>query len=72
MMTKPKWLRGESVCVTCMRGAAADKKGETFYCSSKGGLKKQGEGRSEFLDRSMVEAKEECESYISRAWYEEE
>ena len=71
-MVKPLWLRGESICESCIRGAPADKQRSSYFCSVKGGTKKMSESRTAYLRRSMVEAREECESYISRAWYEGE
>jgi len=57
------------LCLTCIRGAPADKHVNEYFCTVKGGMRRSGESRRDYLERSKVKAKTECESYISRAYY---
>lgn len=57
------------LCLTCIRGAPADKHGDEYFCTVKGGMRRSSENRRGYLERSKVKAKTECESYISRAYY---
>ena len=57
------------LCLTCIRGAPADKHVNEYFCTVKGGMRGSGESRRDYLERSKVKAKTECESYISRAYY---
>jgi len=58
-------------CHTCLRGAPADSKRRTYYCTVVGGQRDPGESRGDYLERSRVEARMNCEAYVCRAYYTE-
>ena len=57
------------LCLTCIRGAPADKHGDEYFCTVKGGMRRINESRRDYLERSKVAARVECGCYISRAHY---
>ncbi len=57
------------LCLTCIRGAPADNRGNEYFCTVKGGMRRINESRRDYLERSKVAARVECGGYISRAYY---
>ena len=54
-------------CHTCFRGAPADAKRHEYYCTIKGGMRSINESREQYLERSRIGARMECEAYLCRA-----
>ena len=54
-------------CHTCFRGAPADAKRREYYCTIKGGMRSINESREQYLERSRIGARMECEAYLCRA-----
>ncbi len=55
-----------SLCSSCLCGAVANRQENEFYCMVKGGSREHGESRTNYLNRSKVKTKSECEHYIPR------
>ena len=53
-------------CGDCKNGAAADSKGEFYYCIGVNKLRRAGESRRQFLERNRVRGKAECAQFEAR------
>jgi len=60
-------------CRTCLLGMLINNSRQLYSCTERGGLRVPGETYRNYRRRSLVLAKEkdDCEKYISRAYYEE-